>query len=283
MSRIQVKVIATATSLRLAATDGTATLEVTPDSVFSVGNSIGGYIAAPIDAAKPHVWGIWRLTGGQCDRLRDHAPSGELPKGVTLNGSRYLNPAVGRNMELLARIKRMEPEAVVVSGREYLFATSSGSARNGILHRYAPPADPVKRALYDGGVDKNRWREETLANGADMYVGYRATYYLSEWVITVCDDQTQQVTAGYASNYGYLLAATDATFAVSWRDVAPQNAFCYQEVVIYTTPGADRNHVADAVRRLLALGRDGLRSAIRAVQEHESFGEWVRFNEMIVG
>ncbi len=281
MSRIQVKAIATTNSLRLIAA-GEVALDVAPDTVFGVGNSIGGYIAAPIDAAKPHVWGLWRLTGSQCDRLKGVAPSGELPKGVTFNGSRYINPAVGRSLALLERIKLGKPEAVAVNGREYLFATSSGSARNGVLHRYAPPVDPVQRVLYDGGFDKNRWREEALSSEADMYVGYIPTYYRSEWTITVCDGPVAQDVQGYARNYGYALA-TNGTFAVSWSDVAPQNAFCYQELVIYTTPGVDRIRVADAVGRLLALGREGLRSAIRATQEHESFGEWVKFNETIVG
>lgn len=139
MARTQVKAITTVNELRFVEHDGTEVRAIKPAEVFSVGNSIGGYIALPVEGSGGARWGIIRITGGEKDRLRQ----ARRDSNVTINGlsmyERELSYIIGR-----------EPERLVTNGRQYLLATSSGSARRGIVHVYRPPLDekdPIKRVL----------------------------------------------------------------------------------------------------------------------------------------
>lgn len=136
MARIQVTVKSDSMSAQFVGADGTTVREVEPMEIFSVGNSIGGYIAAPMDS-RGSRWGLWRIGGA------DKA---------------LLNELQGDEEEFYAfasELKRGQPERVVVDGRQYLLATSSGSARRGVVHTYRPPqqeTDPVKRVLRELGM-----------------------------------------------------------------------------------------------------------------------------------
>lgn len=105
--------------------EGDVFKKISPNEIFGVGNSIGGYWAKPIKYAGKKMIALVRLSGAQ--------------KGCSLSEIRR---ELGR-----------EKGQVLHPGKG-LWATSSGSARNGVLHRYHPPRDVIEKALEKGGYGR---------------------------------------------------------------------------------------------------------------------------------
>ena len=251
MSRVQV--IAVATDERLVLQDGTGdiALEATPRQTISIGNSIGGYLVAPMPN-KTHTWGFWRVTGNQrhCLQGKDDAPI----QGVTLNG----RPIGGARQRLVERILSGQPERVAVNGRRYLLATSSGSARNGVLHAYRPDPDPIRRALTIVGCDKNTG---TIASSLDQAIGehqghYPSTVWSSNYALSSDGSMLfeKKWLYGSVTMSGCMLdalnAVGDATYVVALYE-GWDGASADRTIRVYLAENADRRKVAEAVLSLV--------------------------------
>jgi hypothetical protein len=236
MSRIQATVTATAKCLKMINKDGKVILSVQPREVISIGNSIGGYIVAPL--GKPNAWGFWRLTG--------HQKCGILEGGVPL----------------AEQIMLGKPAAVAISGRTYLFASSSGSARRGVLHTYRRSPDPIRRALVEVGCDLNTGVVDKMNFEAikEVRQGRRSSTCWSEQYEIATDGRLEfkKTWTGCQGRIGaifqpvvmeggsYLIGLSEAWNGVSTR----------RRVEVYITATADRRQVAEA---LLAHVRDKAR------------------------
>lgn len=271
MSRIQVTAVATATALRLVREDGKIALEATPMEIISIGNSIGGYVVAPMPQ-KPYVWGFWRVTGSDRERLA--AASAPLPEGVRLNGHTTTGDPAG----LLRQFKSGDPERVAVNGRQYLLATSSGSARNGVLHAYRPITDPVEVALRFIGCDRNTGAVVPLRDAIGWERGdRRTTQWSSFWTIASDGDvQFQPSWAGWRGTVGRLEELTDvadATFVIrhyhGYSGVSGK-----REVMVAMSDRADHRKVADAIVRMVR-GKDADFDLVEAMKNLDKAREWV--------
>jgi hypothetical protein len=240
MSRIRVKTFATAGSLKFVGVELPYVLEVTPNEVFGVGNSIGGYLAAPLQK-KPQIWGLWRLSGGDAANM---------------------NPA------RIQRIKNSKPERVAIDGRQYLLATSSGSARNGIIHNYKVIGDPVLLALLDNGCDKLTGEVTGIGGAIGLLAGTSAT---TEWCkhLEIASDGDLVLSpywSGDRGDVGYLEELEsidpDATYVV-WLHRGHDGVSMKWEVKVAVRANADRQKVAQQVtqflRRANAEGAHGWR------------------------
>lgn len=271
MSRIQVTATTTANVLRLVREDGKVALEATPNKVVPIGNSIGGYIVAPMPQ-KPHVWGFWRVTGGERERLA--AASAELPEGVRLSGRATAGDPAG----LLRRFTAGEPERVAVNGRQYLLATSSGSARNGVLHAYRPVTDPVEIALRFVGCDRNTGKMVSLGEAVGWKRGDRRT---AQWsaLWTVASDGDVQFEPSWVGSQGTigrleeLTDVADATYVIRHYH-GYDGASGRREVMVAMSDRADRREVADAIVRLVR-GKGADYCLVEAMKNLDKAREWV--------
>lgn len=271
MSRIQVTATVNANVLRLVREDGKVALEATPNEVVTIGNSIGGYVVAPMPR-KPHVWGFWRVTGGDRERLA--AASVELPEGVRLNGRATAGDPAG----LLRQLTSGDPERVAVNGRQYLLATSSGSARNGVLHAYRPVTDPVEIALRFVGCDKITGKVVPLQQAIGWERGDRRTTQWSAFWTVASDGNVQFRPSweGQRGTVGRLEELTDvanATYVVrhyhGYDGVSGR-----REVMVAMSDRADHRKVADAIVRLVR-GKDADFDLVEAMKNLDKAREWV--------
>jgi len=90
-----------------------------PNKIFGIGTSIGGYWVKPITYAGQKMLAVIRISGSE-----RKLPLWKLRKKVGSRKGLILKP-----------------------GMIGLWATSAGSARRGIFHRYTPPKDEVEKAL----------------------------------------------------------------------------------------------------------------------------------------
>jgi hypothetical protein len=147
-------------------------LVIEPGKVFSIGNSIGGYFAKPIVFA-----GEARISL------------------VSISGSQKNLPT-----ERIRQLTSRERGIVLKPNFVGLWATSSGSARNGIFHRYTEPADEIEQML------------EKL--GCGLKILHRVEEICEEVSIggALCRHQTGNGHGYYASYDGKCETLVDAQF-----------------------------------------------------------------------
>lgn len=116
-------------------------LTVSPNEIFSVGNSIGGYWAKPIRYAGQSMLALVRLTGTQ-----KTWPLAQIRAALGRERGEVLRPGPG------------------------LWAVSSGAARRGVWHQHRP-SDPLTEAVRAAGFPASIIHEVPSLATATIYEG----------------------------------------------------------------------------------------------------------------
>ncbi|TAL20456.1 hypothetical protein EPN90_01005 [Patescibacteria group bacterium] len=106
---------------------GEVYMTIAPNSAFGVGNSMGGYFARQITYVGQKMIALIRVSGSE----------------------KHLDP------ERLNRRLRDQKGFVLRPGMLGLWATSSGSARRGVFHRYEEASDPIVATLREMHMPSN--------------------------------------------------------------------------------------------------------------------------------
>lgn len=214
--------------------DGSEYLRIEPNEIFSVGNSIGGYWARPIKWAGSPALSLVRIGGRE--------------KQLTPDELRYYK----------GRIKG----TVLKPGMTGLWATSSGSARNGIFHRYTRPEDeqdPILRVLREMGLGTSilqRMEEGQVVEDTEVF--YDHSHCLSQRLSWHWETDGEKVSGEYRETcepHGFFggggesyFTITNATWAISYsygRSMAGSLGTNLQKICVW--PGCKPEDLGNAL------------------------------------
>lgn len=178
--------------------EGEENIKIFANTCFDVGNSMGGYFACSINYAGRKMLAIHTVTGAQ----------------------------KGMDPQKLKRMFAGKKGVVIKPGIKILWATTSGSARNGIFHYYREPKNVLERTLHECGCSP------------------RGITYVSEigtrevcWGGDLCKHQTQ-------GGFSYHVFETDGEFSLKKKggrvEVCEINQYhigCQAEEDVYIVSG----------------------------------------------
>lgn len=225
--------------------EGEDFLKIEPNTVIRVGNSIGGYFARQINHRGQKRIVLIRVSGSEA--LQD---IGELK--ILTHGQKGL---------------------LLLPGMKGLWATSSGSAKRGLLHRITGEDNPVKSALRGLGLPSSLMRQvQTI------------TPVVSEWAksyhFTPQSPQSFYVRTAvgwFETDQKTYRILTEKQYFLNGGE---SHNLCWVEV----TPDADLADVAQKVTLYRKLGSsefDRLRYAAQAMYNEENRGTIGSFEKFI--
>lgn len=220
---------------------------IEPNTVFSVGNSIGGYYARQVMYTGQRMIAAVRVSGGQ------KSLSAQQLASITKGGKGFiLKPGLG------------------------LWAISSGSAKRGLFHKYTPPTDPIEVALVKVGLGRSVLRlvseiKEIQVQQGGRLCGHQtsrgrgfASRYDGEVAQTVveptyCEEHDNQYHIGCGETPGTYLVS-GGTYALEWSTWQCMNGcWAKQLSAVYVTPGADKEFVGAFIQ----AGPDNTEQSVR--------------------
>lgn len=213
---------------------------IAPGDVFSVDNSIGGYFAMAVQYAGRPALAVHRVSGSEKRRSPE-----ELRRKFRGQEGFILRPMLG------------------------LWATSSGSARRGLWHRYNPVADPIVMALREAQMPSNLLVEVAEINKEVSHGGNlckhsttagNSSYFhetdgkeeVLDWGETV-ESHGNQYHIGCSSSPGRV-RITSGTFLIEAVERKAMNSSDYPSIVaVSVTKSANRALVADKIREVMGI------------------------------
>ena len=191
---------------------------ISPNEVFSIGNQMGGYWAKPITYAGKKTLALVKLSGSE--------------KGLTL---KEIRRRCGTRRGFVLR-----------SGTTGLWATSSGSARRGLLRPAKAPikADPVDLALEECMLFKHVIEfgkgDLQLTCGIDVFEGR----------FFDCNEEYDFIHDGKQSKGERVEGCERCRVSSFSYCIVRTRLHGSRKLRIYLTPNADRSLVADKIRNL---------------------------------
>lgn len=208
---------------------------ISPNDVFGIGNSIGGYWAKPITYAGQPMLALIRLGGSE-----KHLSQEEIRKRKKDEKGLVLKPMIG------------------------LWAVSSGSARNGIFHRWNPPTDEIETALDKCGYGRKCLHRVNSIEGVEVNEGGQLCHhqtgngsgYVAQYDGKVVETTTEPTYVELHMNQHHIGCGESAgtylinggTFLLQWYIYQAMNGSWKRSLTaIYITPRADTHLVVGLI------------------------------------
>lgn len=240
--------------------DGKPYLHIAPCDVFGIGNSIGGYFARPVKYAGQNRLALVRIGGSLMS-----APPNQI-----------------------ARATRGEKGYILQPNFTGLWATSSGSARRGIFHRYSPPAqetDPVTRILRQGELpswivkeagEPTLTTEERWYDNSHCPNGRPTNYWLTDGQMIEEASFEMEKPHGYFGGGGRRIVRIEgATYAIRIDASRYGNGLAWSKPSqVLTWPGCDREALANVLAPML-FGQGADVGYSVALEDFKAAQQWV--------
>lgn len=145
----------------------------------------------------------------------------------------------------------------LVDGEKYLFALTSGAARNGVVHRYTEPKTLLEKFFDQQGWSRNKIKEVenikcTMHSGGNLTPTAQSEWYNCSFA---CDSVPLQISDGYFVNYGHewdtmiMPAVYEIDYGTYAVEVEKRRNcdFCK----VYKTKEADEEKIIEEIKKLL--------------------------------